>query len=256
MLKKIQVQIPCFRLKRMIHIYLPHDYYQSKKRYPVMYMFDGHNLFHDEDATYGKSWGLKKYLDENQIPLIIVGIECNHNGTERLSEFSPYTFEDPEWGHIEGKGIAFMNWVVNDLKPWIDKKFRTKPNRKYTSVGGSSMGGLMSFYSITWHNKTFSKAACLSSSFHFCNQEVVKLCNEKIQPETKVYMSWGSDEVDSKEQFTKECNYNLAVLRGLLKQTNQVYPNLIEGGRHCEADWEKEVPVYMEYLFPEFYKNK
>lgn len=255
MLKKIRVSIPCFHLKRTIHIYLPNDYYKSKRRYPVMYMFDGHNLFQDEDATYGKSWGLKKYMDEHNLPLIIVGIECNHEGTQRLSEFSPFTFEDPEWGHIEGKGFEFMNWVVHDLKPWIDYKYRTKSNRKHTSIAGSSMGGLMSLYSITWHNKTFSKAACLSSSFHFCDKQAVELTNEKMSPETKIYMSWGSDEVSTKDGFALECTYNLAVLRGLMKQTNQIYPNLIVNGRHCEEDWEKEVPVFMEYLFPEFFEQ-
>ena len=70
--------------KRPIHIYLPDNYYETEERYPVMYYFDGHNLFYDEDATYGKSWGLKTFLDRWSKPMIIVGMECGHEGVERL----------------------------------------------------------------------------------------------------------------------------------------------------------------------------
>lgn len=64
MIEKKDVTITPLGLQRRLHIYLPDDYYQSKETYPVMYMFDGHNLFYDEDATYGKSWGLKEFLDQ------------------------------------------------------------------------------------------------------------------------------------------------------------------------------------------------
>ena len=75
---------------RPLHIYLPDDYATSLDRYPVLYMFDGHNLFSNEDATYGKSWGLKEFLDQWDRKLILVGIECGHEGDERLSEYLPY----------------------------------------------------------------------------------------------------------------------------------------------------------------------
>ena len=66
---------------RMLHIYLPDDYDESDERYPVMYMFDGHNLFYDSDATYGKSWGMKDFLDSWDKKIIIVGAECSHTAT-------------------------------------------------------------------------------------------------------------------------------------------------------------------------------
>ena len=65
---------------RRLHIYLPDDYEYSNERYPVVYMFDGHNLFFDEDATYGKSWGIRTFLDAWDKKLIIVGMECSHTG--------------------------------------------------------------------------------------------------------------------------------------------------------------------------------
>ena len=72
---------------RTLHIYLPNDYDASAERYPVMYFFDGHNLFRDSDATYGKCWGLEAFLDGWQKKMIVVGMECGHEGRERLDEY-------------------------------------------------------------------------------------------------------------------------------------------------------------------------
>mgnify|MGYP000001902938 FL=1 len=93
MVEKFDIVITQLGLERTIHVYLPEDYYDSDEQYPVMYMFDGHNLFYDHDATYGKSWGLKEFLDTYDKKLIIVGIECNHEGQKRLSEYCPYQIE-------------------------------------------------------------------------------------------------------------------------------------------------------------------
>ena len=97
MLKKWNVTIP--RLSgdkpRRAYIYLPDSYEKNPdKRYPVMYMFDGHNVFVDEDATFGKSWGMKKFMDETKKDLIIVAVECNHEGNRRLVEYAPFAYEN------------------------------------------------------------------------------------------------------------------------------------------------------------------
>lgn len=87
------------------YLYLPAGYdEQPDRRFPVMYMFDGHNVFFDEDATYGKSWGMARYLDETQTPLIIAAVECNSIGNNRLEEYCPFTCEDPKLGVIRGRG--------------------------------------------------------------------------------------------------------------------------------------------------------
>ena len=74
---------------RPLHIWLPEGYFHTEERYPVMYFFDGHNLFSDEDATYGKSWGFREFLTGWPKNMIVVGIECGHEGYERLSEYLP-----------------------------------------------------------------------------------------------------------------------------------------------------------------------
>ena len=104
---------------RTLHIYLP-SHLPKNNRLSVIYMFDGHNLFDDEEATYGTCWGLKEYFDAKKYPVMIVGIECNHEGNKRLEEFSPYSFDDPDYGEINAEGKEIMEWIVKDLKPYID----------------------------------------------------------------------------------------------------------------------------------------
>ena len=97
---------------RRVYICLPEGYEGNEdKRYPVMYMFDGHNVFFDEDATFGKSWGMAKYMEESKKELIIVGVECNHQGNRRLVEYSPLNYENSEHGKIKGKGSVMMKWI-------------------------------------------------------------------------------------------------------------------------------------------------
>ena len=160
---------------RPLHIYLPDDYTNGMDRYPVLYFFDGHNLFSDNDATYGKCWGLKKFLDGWDHKLILVGIECGHEGDERLSEYLPYgTLTPAKFSMFRPMGRATMEWIVGEVKPMIDRDYRTLPDREFTGIGGSSMGGLMALYAGARYNHIFSKAACVSSAIGFCVRAVMK----------------------------------------------------------------------------------
>lgn len=249
MVIKENVMITPWNLERTLHIYLPHDYDQSDECYPVLYMFDGHNLFYDEDATYGKSWGLKDYLDQQRKKIIVVGIECNHEGNERICEYSPYSFESSFLGSIQGRGKELMDWVCQELKPYIDASLRTLPQREHSAIGGSSMGGLMALYSISMYQETFSKAACLSSFLAEVYDALMQDLDHDVNPNTKVYISWGSEEVKSKLRLVNSSIYNLMAGNMLSAHHASVYYNLVKGGRHCEASWEKEIPQFMNYLF-------
>ena len=140
MVETFTVHITPFGLDRNTFVYLPDGWQTSGKRYPVVYMFDGHNLFFDSTATYGTCWGLKEYMDAHG-EAIIVAPECNHEGNARLEEYSPYDFTWQE-NAIHGRGKAYLDWMVNELKPLIDAKYPTLPDRGNTAIGGSSMGGL------------------------------------------------------------------------------------------------------------------
>ena len=168
MIKKWSVSYPAVNgtEQRRVYVYLPTMYEaEPDRRFPVLYMFDGQNVFFDEDATYGKSWGVADYLDYTDTPLIVAAVECNAGpNNERLVEYSPYRFDDPTYGHFDGKGQATMSWYIHRFKPFIDRSFRTLSDREHTFIGGSSMGGLMSLYALLQYNDTFSRAAALSPS--------------------------------------------------------------------------------------------
>ena len=242
---------------RPLHIYLPDDYTNGMDRYPVLYFFDGHNLFSDDDATYGKCWGLKTFLDKWEGKLILVGIECGHEGDERLSEYMPYRpLLTTRFAMYRPMGHATMEWIVSEIKPMIDRDYRTLPDREFTGIGGSSMGGLMALYAGAHYNHIFSKAACVSSAIGFCVRPLLKdLRASEIRPGSKFYLSWGTKEAfgiknpDRDDRSSKTYKWNRQVREVLESKGADVSMYCQVGGAHCEADWEKQNPIYMEYLW-------
>ncbi len=145
---------------RDVVVWLPPGYAAgSKRRYPVLYMHDGQNIFDPKTSSFGKDWQVDEACDSmvraGRIPpMIVVGI-YNH-GPDRRAEYSPGE-----------KGAAYMNFLIHQLKPLIDSTYHTLPDRKHTYVGGSSMGGLISFMLCWEHPEVYSKAICMSPAFQF-----------------------------------------------------------------------------------------
>jgi len=249
MVKNWDVTVPALsgRKTRKAYIYLP-DYYEEDeaRRYPVMYMFDGHNIFFDAESAFGKSWNMNSYMLWTRKPMIIVAVECNKTGHHRLQEYCPYGYQDPKAGPIRGQGKLYMEWLVGTLKPFIDANFRTLPDREHTIIAGSSMGGLMALYGATVYNHVFQRAACLSPSLWTSPKKILKLVNQAdVQPDTTIYMDYGSREMDNhpeSRQALMDMNHLL-----LSKGVNLAF-RIIPGGDHSEASWEKQIPIFMECL--------
>jgi len=209
-------------------------------------MFDGHNVFFDEDATYGKSWGMKKYMDRTRKQLIIVAVECNHMGNGRLEEYSPVNFDNATLGKIKGRGRIYMNWLIRELKPYIDENYRTLPDRNNTAICGSSMGGLMALYAGTVYNHIFQRAACLSPSIWVNTGKILELiAGAHIRRDTAIYMDYGSEEM-----FNHAANSEALISTSHLLLTKRVNLALrvVPGGTHSEASWEKQIPIFMDCL--------
>ena len=254
MIKKRDVLFTPANEMRTLHIYLPDDYDQTNEHYPVMYFFDGHNLFFNEDATYGKSGGLKEFMGGWEKKLIIVGVTCSM--TNRLVEYCPYHFTEGFLGEIKGTGVSTLEWMVSELKPMIDREYRTMPFRECTAIGGSSMGGLMSLFAAVRFNRWFSKAACLSSTIGPCMEDFREdIARCAISPDTRVYLSWGTEEGGGSKLYPRnDSRIDMADRNGDLAEriaahgaTTRIYGQ--PGGRHCEADWEKQVPSFMNFLW-------
>ena len=243
---------------RPLHIYLPEGYEFSQERYPVTYFFDGHNLFFNEDATYGKSWGLKEFLDGWDKKMIIVGLECGHEGNERLSEYLPYKAIPGHFHEFQPWGSKTMDWIVNDVKPVIDRDYRTLPFRECTGIAGSSMGGIMSLYAGVHYNRWFSKAGCVSSAMGFCMRPLMAdIRSSSVDANTRFYLSWGTKEAwgiknpNREDRSSKTYKWNKRAADGLRERGCAVKMECQVGGGHCEADWEKLVPSFMNFLWKE-----
>ena len=264
MIEKWEVTIPELTGEepRFAWIYLPESYeFEENRHYPVLYMFDGHNVFFDEESTYGKSWGMKEYMDFTETQLIIAAVECNHGAdNERLSEYSPFDFETRSFGKpkvgsnakrrgrifIKGRGRQTMDWFCGSFKPYVDAAYRTIPDREHTFIAGSSMGGLMSLYAVLHYNEIFSRAAALSPSL-WMNTEASREMIESSAPapDTVIYMDYGEKEWHNRERLLRAFG---SMCTRLQKKNILLTARMIPGGTHSEASWEKQIPIFMETL--------
>ncbi len=234
--------------RRRAYVYVPNSYRRDESlRYPVLYLFDGHNVFYDKDATYGKCWGMLEYLDYTDTDMIVAAVECSHSPDGgRLREYAPFSFEDPHIGKVEGRGKDTMEWLVHTFKPYIDQHYPTLPDRANTFLGGSSMGGLMSLYGVFAYNEVFSRCAALSPSL-WTNCEALNqfLDTQPIAKDTVVYMDYGSREMKFHPGMLEQY---IRVNSILLRRGVWVDTRIVPMGNHCEASWERQIPFFMRTL--------
>lgn len=238
--------------RRKAYVYLPRGYdwdENASRRYPVLYAFDGHNLFWDNEASFGKSWGLSRYLDRTRTPLIVAALECSHNPDGgRLSEYSPFDFEDYEaadgiWR--QGFGHQTLEWFVHKFKPIIDSRFRTIPDREHSFLMGSSFGGVMSLYGVLEFNQMFSRAAVLSPSLWIGDGQLFDTAlSAPLVGDTVIYMDYGSEEFWGPNE--PDLYFNMASILG--DRGIAVTSRIVPWGAHSEASWEKQMPFAIPTL--------
>ena len=213
---------------KTIWVYLPKDYENSTKSYSVIYMHDAQNLF-DAETSYVGEWEVDEYLDTlSDNESIIIGIE--HGNEKRIDELTPYK-------HIKyggGKGDTYLTFIINTLKPHVDKTYRTKTNAEHTTIFGASLGGLLSFYAVIKFPETFGKAGVFSPSF-WINPEIFNLVKATSIPETsKFYFLAGTDEG---ETMIPKLDEMLKLLKSKGVRQTQFESQNIVGGQHNEKLW-------------------
>lgn len=249
MLQQFDMWITPLNRATTIHLHLPDDYYNSQERYPVVYMFDGQNLFVDDEATFGTCWGLEDFLRSYDKPFVVVGIECDHRGSQRLQEYTPYVLSQTFFSRTTGDGAKLMDWIVHELKPFIDKSYRTWPHREATGIAGSSMGGLMAMYAVCHYNEVFSKAACLSPSLMIAVDETIdEMTSNFIQADMRIYWSFGSKELSPSDRIRVQ--RMIQDLEEILEERGgRGHVLILEGARHNEQSWRRQNPLYFDFLW-------
>lgn len=247
MIESFELWCEPFHEARRINVYLPFNYYETEEKYPVVYMFDGHNLFDDDEAAYGKSWGIGRFLDSWDKQVIVVGVYCSMHGNDRLVEYSPYNYKTTFTGAVKGRGKLTMEWFTSVLKPHIDKSYRTWTHREATAIAGSSMGGLMAYYAVLKYNHIYSKAACISPAFRLSIRNVKSELQKsgELDEDTKIFFSWGTKE-DPRGVLGK----HIWKLDAMLQERRiDTYCFQHVDGTHSEASWELEIPLWMNFLW-------
>lgn len=248
-----EFEIPLLDRKRQVHVYLPPGYEaDSTRRYPVMYMYDGQNLF-DRSTSFSGEWQFDETCERmiragTLPPLIVVGI---YNGeADRLHEQSPWP--NPHYD-VLGEGRIFAEWVATGLKREIDQCLRTLPGPEHTGIGGSSMGGLTSLYAAFRFPEVFGRVLAMSSALWFNKQRIYPFVqNRGKAPGQRIYLDCGHHEEYGRNRLgpLRQSREMAALLReiGFVEGTDLMW---VEDpyGRHSEADWARRLPLALKFLW-------
>lgn len=230
---------------RRIWIYLPPDYDDSGKDYPVLYMHDGQNLF-DIATAFSGEWevdeSLNALFENGDEGIIVVGID--NGGTHRLDEYSPWV--NPQYGG--GEGQAYVEFIIETLKPYIDEQYRTKSGRAHTGIMGSSMGGLISLYAAIEHQDVFSKAGIFSASFWFSDEVYTHVSSTGKQADMRIYMIAGALEGSGGGQVA-DMNAMYDTLLDAGFDQDEVLAIEHPDGTHSEWYWAREFSDAYQWLW-------
>ena len=234
---------------RDLIVYLPKEYDRSDRRYPVLYLHDGQNLF-DGNTSYiaGRTWSVHETADRliasGQVePLIIVGIY--NSGEHRIREYTPTN--DPKYGG--GEADLYGRLLIEEIKPFIDKTYRTLKGPPHTGLGGSSLGGLVTLYLGLLHPDVFGKLAVLSPSVWWNQKSILAFVTETIPtPRPRIWLDMGTKE-GIRTLKDSDVLHQLLVERGWVDGVDVMYLH-VHGGTHDEVAWATRVGPFLKFLFP------
>tara|TARA_B100001115_G_scaffold184493_1_gene187175 strand:+ start:727 stop:1860 length:1134 start_codon:yes stop_codon:yes gene_type:complete len=226
---------------RQIWIYLPEGYETARRDFPVMYFQDAQNLFRGLRGSSSK-WNLAQCLDSLELPLIVVAI--NHGGENRIRELSP--FENEEYGG--GEGYEYLDFIVNQVKPYIDAHYPVKTQREYTYIGGSSLGGLISLTALEAWPDVFGGALVFSPAYWF-NPEVPEMVAENGSLETTlIYQMIGTKEGNKSGEAVQRTLKCRAILDEMHPNW-QIHTKVVADGEHNEDLWREQLPEALLWFF-------
>ena len=237
--------IPQLNRTRKIWALLPHDYRETEKTYPVLYLQDAQNLF-NEGSPFG-NWEIDQKMsiltEYGRGDVIIIAIE---NGREdRIKEY----VLDNESITQNAEGKKYIRFLADTLKPYVDSVYRTKPEREFTGIGGSSLGGLISIYSGFLYPEVYSKLMIFSPSLWINPENNYPQMNFKNPYDIKVYMYGGEKEGS---EMTERIHLFESTMEGWEDSHSLQFTfktSINPEGRHQEFYWSQEFPRAMEWLF-------
>jgi predicted alpha/beta superfamily hydrolase len=235
---------------RDLYVYLPPGYYNNPiKKYPVLYVQDGKGVFYMSDWS---KESLNMHLKADELissgrieKLIIVGI--SNIGEQRSSEYTHWDGIDGVF--VDGKGELYEDFVINDVKPFIEANFRAKTGREHNAIMGASLGGLVSFNIGMRNPDVFSKIAVQSPFFGWGEERLldgIRTGEYKDKRNIKLWMDMGTAESEFMTVMRKVAKELLA--QGY-KPGVELAVSEIPGGRHSEGSWAERVDDILIYFY-------
>jgi predicted alpha/beta superfamily hydrolase len=263
--------------RRTVRVMLPPGYHQEpRRRYPVLYMQDGHNLFSQADASFGVHWQIGETMrrlasEGDTRRIIIVGVDCNHDkqGMARLDEYSPWInhaigqqiSRAAAYPSAGGEGEAYLAFLAETLVPWVNKTWRSIPEAGATAIAGSSMGGLFSLYALYERPAIFSLCGAFSSAFWFAKDAVLAHLGKHYTSGKAVYLDIGTAESsdEDKPDFASRYLQDTLDVRDYLLCKGMTDEQLLcvvdPGATHCEAAWARRFPVFINWALDRLHGN-
>ncbi|WP_233435407.1 alpha/beta hydrolase [Cytobacillus kochii] len=249
-----------FKQDRLIRVYLPNNYNEGNRKFPVLYMHDGQNIFNDKDAIGGTSLELENYLEENGLEVIVIGID--QNTRDRINEYCPWingNYSKKILGHVStygGKGVEYVDFIVNELKPFIDNRYRTLKDN--TAMAGISLGGLITTYAMCRYPQIFKNISVLSSAFYRNQEEIEKLIRDSdLSLIESIYLDCGNKESGKAENINNEFLASNKAIYDILKEklTSTEFA-IINDAEHNYSFFRERVPEFFSFLTNNFDKRK
>ncbi len=237
---------------RNLVVYLPPDYVRApSRRYPVLYMQDGQNLFDRATAFLGNEWHLDEtaqtLIAQGAIQsLIIVGVD---NSPARVFE---YTWQpDPSVGD-GGGGRDYARMLTREIKPLIDRTFRTLADRRHTAIMGSSLGGLIAFFLGRYDPQVFGDVGMMSPSIWWDDREVLSEV-PAMPTNLRIWLDMGTREGEGPQDYLENLADARALEQAIERRGYQLGPKLgyfeAPGAAHDESDWGARVYRPLEFFF-------
>ena len=241
--------------RRDVLVYLPPGYRRfSSRRYPVLYLQDGQNVFDAATSFAGVEWEVdetaQRLIHGKLIePLIIVAVA--NIGEERVHEYAPTpgVIEPKDHPRKRSRGLAHIygRFLIEELKPFIDKKYRTKRDAEFTGLGGSSLGGLATLAMGIFYSEVFTRLIVMSPSIWWDDYAIFRLVGilgEK--PPLKIWLDTGMNEPGWElARFLRNC----LIDKGWRLDVDLKYLE-VKGAGHSEAAWSARVEPALQFLFP------
>ena len=238
---------------RRVSVYLPPGYEADiERRYPVMYMQDGQNLYDPTEAFVALPWAVVEtaqqlILSGEISPLIIVGV---HNaGAGRVDEYTPVVAERGRMRGRGGKADEYGRMIIEELKPFIDGEYRTRPEREFTGLGGSSLGGLVSLYLGLKRPDVFSRLAIMSPSVWWANNQIIREAakiGERLP--LRIWLDIGKREGPTIKHQVRALK-EILLANGWRTGEDFAYFE-IPGAQHDEAAWAERFGEVLKFLYP------